>query len=68
MSFSHVAPLLLEECLKELGGRFERGPDWQLYAAQDGILIIGQDPQSSELVGSLWLTHSGLLEAWLSEE
>ena len=52
MSFSHIASLPLEDCLKELGGRFERGPDWQFYAAQDGKRIIGQSLQSSELVGS----------------
>jgi putative intracellular protease/amidase len=50
VSFSHIASLPLEDCLKELGGRFERGPDWQLYAVQDGTLITGQNPQSSELV------------------
>ena len=51
MSFSHIASLPLEDCLKELGGRFERGPDWQPYAVQDGTLITGQNPRSSELVG-----------------
>ena len=51
MSFSHIASLPLEEHLKELGGRFERGLDGQFYAAQDGKRIIGQSLQSSELVG-----------------
>lgn len=46
-----VVPFLLEDRLKELGGRFERGPDWQPYAVRDGNLITGQNPQSSELVG-----------------
>jgi hypothetical protein len=50
LSFSHIAALPLEDCLKELGGRFERGPDWQFYAAQDGTLITGQNLQSYELV------------------
>ena len=51
MSFSQIASLPLEDCLKELVGRFERRPDWQFYAAQDGKRIIGQNLQSSELVG-----------------
>jgi putative intracellular protease/amidase len=51
MRLSQVAPLLpLEGHLKELDGRFEHGPDWQPYAVQDGTLITGQNPQSSELV------------------
>ena len=50
MSFSQIASLPLENCLNELGSRFECKPDWQFYAAQDGKRIIGQDPQSSELV------------------
>ena len=60
MSFSHIASLPLEDCLKELGGRFERGPDGQFYAVQDGKRFIGQNLQSSELAGrhvldALWL-------------
>jgi putative intracellular protease/amidase len=45
-----VVPFLLEDRLKELGGRFERGSDWQPFAVVDGNLITGQNPQSSELV------------------
>jgi putative intracellular protease/amidase len=51
-----VVPFLLEDRLKELGGRFERGPDWQAFAVQDGNLITGQNPQSSELVAQHVLT------------
>jgi putative intracellular protease/amidase len=43
-------PFLLEDRLKELGGLYEKGPDWQPYAVRDGNLITGQNPQSSELV------------------
>jgi putative intracellular protease/amidase len=50
VSFSHIGSLPLEDCLKELGGRFEGGADWQPYAVQDGNLITGQNRQSSELV------------------
>ncbi|MCB5177202.1 type 1 glutamine amidotransferase domain-containing protein [Microvirga lenta] len=51
-----VVPFLLEDRLKELGGRFERGPDWQPFAVQDRNLITGQNPQSSELVARHVLT------------
>jgi putative intracellular protease/amidase len=50
VGLSQTVPFLLEDRLKVLGGRFERGPDWQPYAVQDGNLITGQNPQSSELV------------------
>lgn len=54
-----VVPFLLEDRLKELGGRFERGPDWQPFAVQDGNLITGQNPQSSELVARRVLASLG---------
>ncbi|ACA19904.1 ThiJ/PfpI domain protein [Methylobacterium sp. 4-46] len=51
VGLTKVVPFLLEDRLKELGGKFERGPDWQPYAVRDGNLITGQNPQSSDLVG-----------------
>ncbi len=56
VGLTKVVPFLLEDRLKELGGRFERGPDWQPFAVQDGNLITGQNPQSSELVARHVLT------------
>jgi putative intracellular protease/amidase len=43
-------PFLLETRLRELGGRFEGGPNFQPYAARDGNLATGQNPASSALV------------------
>jgi putative intracellular protease/amidase len=56
VGLTKVVPFMLEDRLKELGGRFERGPDWQPFAVQDGNLITGQNPQSSELVAQHVLT------------
>ncbi|HZH51549.1 MAG TPA: type 1 glutamine amidotransferase domain-containing protein [Microvirga sp.] len=56
VGLTKVVPFSLEDRLKELGGRFERGPDWQPFAVQDGNLITGQNPQSSELVAQDVLT------------
>ncbi|WP_132253338.1 type 1 glutamine amidotransferase domain-containing protein [Methylobacterium segetis] len=50
VGLTNVVPFLLEDRLKELGARFERGPDWQSFSVQDGNLITGQNPQSSEQV------------------
>jgi putative intracellular protease/amidase len=45
-----VVPFLLESRMRELGGRFEKAPNWTPFAVRDGQLITGQNPQSSELV------------------
>ena len=29
---------------------FSKGPNWQPYAVEDGLLITGQNPASSKLV------------------
>jgi len=47
---SDVVPFRLETRMRELGGRFEKAPNWQAYAVQDGMLITGQNPRSSVLV------------------
>jgi putative intracellular protease/amidase len=51
VGLSAVVPFMLESRLRELGGVFESGGDWQPHAVQDGKLITGQNPMSSELVG-----------------
>ncbi|MEM6255015.1 MAG: type 1 glutamine amidotransferase domain-containing protein [Cyanobacteria bacterium P01_D01_bin.156] len=43
-----VVPFLLETRLRELGATFEAGPDWGAFSKQDGNLITGQNPASSE--------------------
>jgi putative intracellular protease/amidase len=39
--------------LKENGGIYSKGGDWGPYAVEDGHLIKGQNPASSELVAEL---------------
>lgn len=55
-----VVPFLLESRLRELGGIFEGGPNWQAYGVRDGHLITGQNPQSSELIAHMVLKALGL--------
>lgn len=50
-----TVPFLLETRFRELGARFEGGPDFQPFAVADGRLITGQNPASSELVAKLAL-------------
>jgi len=47
---SDVVPFRLETRMRELGGQFEKAPNWQAFAVQDGTLITGQNPSSSALV------------------
>lgn len=59
VGLTQVVPFLLEDRLQELGGRYEKGADWQPYAVRDGNLITGQNPQSSELVATRILEALG---------
>jgi putative intracellular protease/amidase len=43
-----VVPFLLEDKLKELGGKYTKGEDWHSHVEVDGNLVTGQNPQSSE--------------------
>ena len=45
-----VVPFLVEDMLKENGGLYSKKDDLSSYAIQDGNLITGQNPASSELV------------------
>ncbi|MCP1660985.1 type 1 glutamine amidotransferase domain-containing protein [Neisseria perflava] len=52
-----TVPYLLETRLHELGAKYESGPNFQPYAVQDGKLITGQNPASSEKVARLILNE-----------
>ena len=43
-----VVPFLLEDALKANGGNYEKSVDWQSFVVEDGLLITGQNPGSSE--------------------
>ncbi len=42
-----VVPFLLEDKLREEGAKFEKAPNWSDHVVTDGLLITGQNPQSS---------------------
>ena len=50
-----VVPFLLEDELVKLGGTYSKGADWGSYVKQDGLLITGQNPSSSEEAAQLLL-------------
>ncbi|UZR99666.1 type 1 glutamine amidotransferase domain-containing protein [Chondrinema litorale] len=55
VQLTNVVPFLVEDMLKEKGGVFSKGDDWTPYALEDGLLITGQNPASSELVAEMLL-------------
>lgn len=50
VGLTEVVPLLLEDMLIESGAFYSNADKWMPYAIQDGNLITGQNPASSELV------------------
>lgn len=50
VGLTEVVPLLLEDMLIENGALYSNLDQWKPYAVQDGNLITGQNPASSELV------------------
>ena len=50
VKLTEVVPFLLEDELKKLGALYSRGADWSSYVKEDGLLITGQNPASSEEV------------------
>lgn len=59
VQLTDVVPFLVEDMLKEKGGIFSKSDDWTPYALEDGLLITGQNPASSELVAKLLLKKLG---------
>lgn len=48
VGLTDVVPFLVEDMLKEKGGEYSKGADWGSYVVEDGHLITGQNPASSE--------------------
>ncbi|MCC5878389.1 MAG: type 1 glutamine amidotransferase domain-containing protein [Idiomarina sp.] len=48
VELTDVVPFLLEDELKSKGAKYEKTDDWHPYVIQDGLLITGQNPASSE--------------------
>ena len=47
MGLTDVVPFLVEDELKAKGGLYSKGPDFAPYVVSDGLLITGQNPNSS---------------------
>ncbi len=49
VQLTNIVPFLLEDELVKRGGEYQKVADWNAFAIQDGLLISGQNPASSEL-------------------
>nr|WP_068887326.1 type 1 glutamine amidotransferase domain-containing protein [Pedobacter panaciterrae] len=50
VKLTDVVPFLVEDELKKLGGHYSKVGDWGVHVVEDGLLITGQNPASSEAV------------------
>ncbi|MBW8361138.1 MAG: type 1 glutamine amidotransferase domain-containing protein [Kaistella sp.] len=57
VKLTDVVPFLVEDMLKENGGIYSKAGDFETYALEDGLLITGQNPGSSEKVAELLLNQ-----------
>ncbi|MFJ9989885.1 type 1 glutamine amidotransferase domain-containing protein [Pseudomonas putida] len=48
VGLTDVVPFLVEDMLKAKGGEYSKAADWASYVVEDGNLITGQNPASSE--------------------
>jgi len=55
VKLTDVVPFLLEDELTKHGAHYSKGDDWESYVIEDGLLITGQNPGSSEAAAKLLL-------------
>ncbi|WP_288441374.1 type 1 glutamine amidotransferase domain-containing protein [uncultured Pseudomonas sp.] len=48
VGLTDVVPFLVEDMLKANGGHYSKGADWANHVVEDGHLITGQNPASSQ--------------------
>jgi putative intracellular protease/amidase len=48
VELTDVVPFLIEDAFIALGAHYQKGPNWAPFIVEDGKLITGQNPASSE--------------------
>ncbi|KQT18177.1 dimethylallyltransferase [Chryseobacterium sp. Leaf404] len=56
VQLTDVVPFLVEDELQKLGGHYTKTNDWGVHVVEDGLLITGQNPASSEKVAEKLIT------------
>ncbi|SBS26706.1 Molecular chaperone Hsp31 and glyoxalase 3 [Marinomonas spartinae] len=57
VQLTDVVPFLLEDEMKKRGADYQNADSWTPFAVQDGLMITGQNPASSELVAEKLLAQ-----------
>ncbi|UXH38013.1 type 1 glutamine amidotransferase domain-containing protein [Pseudomonas promysalinigenes] len=57
VGLTDVVPFLVEDMLKANGGHYSKGADWASHVVEDGHLITGQNPASSQAAAEALLTR-----------
>jgi putative intracellular protease/amidase len=55
VGLTDIVPFLVEDMLKERGGIYAKGADWGEFVVEDGLLITGQNPASSQKAAQILL-------------
>ncbi|KQN55422.1 type 1 glutamine amidotransferase domain-containing protein [Erwinia sp. Leaf53] len=58
VELTDVVPFLIEDEFIRLGAHYQKGPDWAPFVLEDGNLITGQNPGSSEDVAKALLKQA----------
>lgn len=59
VQLTDVVPFLVEDELKAKGGVYSKAEDWASYTVEDGLLLTGQNPASSEATAKALLAKLG---------
>lgn len=57
VELTDVVPFLIEDTFIAQGADYRKGPDWAPFVVQDGTLVTGQNPASSEGVAKALLAQ-----------
>ncbi|SFI26031.1 type 1 glutamine amidotransferase domain-containing protein [Halpernia frigidisoli] len=57
VKLTDVVPFLLEDELQKQGGNYSKTEDWGVHVVEDGLLITGQNPASSEAVAEKMMSR-----------
>ena len=57
VELTDIVPFLVEDELIKRGADYQKADDFHAFAVQDGLIISGQNPASSELVADKLIAH-----------
>lgn len=63
VGLTDIVPFLVEDMLKDSGGIYSKGADWSVFVLEDGLLITGQNPASSEKAAQMLVEKLALQPA-----